>query len=134
MPSIGPNNPSIFGIHADALRLHRERMELIASNLANADTPNFKAKDLDFQSVLAQSAATPGGLDATNAAHIGTTAGSAAAPGVLLRTPTQNTLDGNTVDAQREQAAFADSAIHYQASLMFAESRIRGLLAAITGE
>jgi flagellar basal-body rod protein FlgB len=132
MPSTPNTIDPVFGMHADALRVHRQRMELIASNLANADTPNFKAKDLDFQSVLAQAVGGP--LDTTNPAHLKTAAGGAGPDGIVTRTPTQNSLDGNTVDAQREQAAFADSAVHYQASLMFAESRVRSLLSAITGE
>jgi len=120
MPS-NINGDAIFGIHADAMRLHRQRMEMIASNLANADTPNFQASDLDFQSALAKVAAEGSGGGAVEAA-------------VIHRKPTQNSLDGNTVDVQQEQAAFADSAVHYQASMMFAENRIRSLLTAISGE
>ena len=142
MPSnTNPVGNAIFGIHADAMRLHRSRMELIASNLANADTPNFQASDLDFQAALAKAAGEASGLATTNAGHIGA-AGSESVglkpdprgAAVVHRPANQNSLDGNTVDVQREQAAFADSAVHYQASLMFAENRIRGLLAAITGE
>ena len=133
MPSTLNSIDPLFGMHAEALRVHRQRMELIASNLANADTPNFKAKDLDFQTMLTQAAGAGGPLETTHAGHI-KTAGAGGANNIVTREPSQNSLDGNTVDAQREQAAFADSAVHYQASLMFAESRVRGLLSAITGE
>lgn len=126
----------LFGIHAEALRLERTRLELIAGNLANADTPNYKAKDLDFRKALAQAAGVEQGLVTTDSAHI-----ALAAPvtpstpdGVTLRAAKQNSLDGNTVDGQREQAAFAEAAVHYQASLMFAENRIKTLLTAISGE
>jgi len=137
MPS--SNNPvgdAIFGIHAEAMRLHRSRMELVASNLANADTPNFQASDLDFQSALAKAAgeSSVNGLATTNVGHIATTGNAVGGADVIHRKPNQNSLDGNTVDVQREQAAFADSAVHYQASMMFAENRIRSLLTAISGE
>ncbi|HZP12221.1 MAG TPA: flagellar basal body rod protein FlgB [Nevskiaceae bacterium] len=133
MPS-NINGDAIFGIHADAMRLHRQRMEMIASNLANADTPNFQASDLDFQAALAKAAGEAGGLATTNAGHIGTPGAADGNAAVVHRQPNQNSLDGNSVDVQREQAAFADSAVHYQASMMFAENRIRSLLTAISGE
>jgi flagellar basal-body rod protein FlgB len=134
MPSnINPAGDAIFGIHADAMRLHRQRMEMIASNLANADTPNFQASDLDFQAALAKASGESSGLATTNPAHIATP-GSVDGAAVIHRKPNQNSLDGNAVDVQQEQAAFADSAVHYQASMMFAENRIRSLLSAISGE
>jgi flagellar basal-body rod protein FlgB len=134
MPSpLNIGGDPIFGMHADALRLHQRRLELIASNLANADTPNYRARDLDFQSALAKAAGASPGLAQTQSGHQ-PAAGSAGPDGVTYRTPTQNSLDGNSVDVQQEQAAFADSVVHYQASLMFAESRVRSLLAAISGE
>lgn len=139
MPSnINPSGDAIFGIHADAMRLHRQRMEMIASNLANADTPNYQASDLDFQAALAKAAgqtdSASSGLATTNAGHIATPGAVDGNAAVVHRKPNQNSLDGNTVDVQQEQAAFADSAVHYQASMMFAENRIRSLLTAISGE
>ena len=136
MPSSSnPVGDAIFGIHAEAMQLHRQRMEMIASNLANADTPNFQASDLDFQAALAKVAGeSSSGLATTNAGHIATPGSVDGSAAVIHRKSTQNSLDGNTVDVQREQAAFADSAVHYQASMMFAENRIRSLLTAISGE
>jgi flagellar basal-body rod protein FlgB len=135
MPSnTNPVGDAIFGIHAEAMRLHRSRMEMIASNLANADTPNFQASDLDFQAALAKAAGESSGLATTNPGHIATPGAVDGNAAVIHRKPNQNSLDGNTVDVQQEQAAFADSAVHYQASMMFAENRIRSLLTAISGE
>ena len=135
MPSnINPSGDAIFGIHAEAMRLHRSRMEMIASNLANADTPNFQASDLDFQAALAKAAGDASGLATTNAGHIATPGAADGSAAVIHPKANQNSLDGNTVDVQQQQAAFADSAVHYQASMMFAENRIRSLLTAISGE
>lgn len=130
---------SYLGIHASALKLRSQRTELLASNLANADTPNFKARDLDFKQALAQA----GGADApvrvttTSAAHIaGNNALNGASTGTELkyRVPLAPSLDGNTVDVQLEQAAFAENSVRYQATLSFISSKFRGLLTAITGQ
>jgi flagellar basal-body rod protein FlgB len=128
-----------IGVHADALRLRARRGELIANNLANADTPGFKARDVDFRKALAD-AGQPGGalaLSTTSAGHISRGANAALADGkgvVQYRVPMAPALDGNTVDAQVEQAAFAENAVRYQATLSFLNSRFRGLMTAITGQ
>jgi flagellar basal-body rod protein FlgB len=128
-----------IGVHADALRLRARRGELIANNLANADTPGFKARDVDFRMALA-AAGQPGGalaLSTTSAGHINRSADAAPADGkgvVQYRVPMAPALDGNTVDAQVEQAAFAENAVRYQATLSFLNSRFRGLMTAITGQ
>lgn len=128
---------AMFGVHADALALRQQRMEVIAANIANADTPGYKAQDVDFARALAQAGGAGGGvrLEARQAGHIGTPGGGsdAAAPRVL-RAATQPNLDGNTVDAQMEHAAFAQAALEYRASLSFVEARVRTLLTAITGQ
>jgi flagellar basal-body rod protein FlgB len=135
---------SYLGVHARALGLREQRTELLARNLANADTPGFKARDLDFRAALASAEGTSSGgaLQATQARHFGTsgTEGAAAlTPGsteafLKYRTPLAPSLDGNTVDAQLEQAAFADNAVRYQATLQFLSSKFRSLMTAITGE
>jgi flagellar basal-body rod protein FlgB len=129
---------AMFGVHAEALALRSRRLELIASNIANADTPGYKARDLDFKAALsaAMAQAYPGAPRATHAQHLPGVAAPAGAPGdpTFYRTPLQPSLDGNTVDAQQEHAAFAQAALEYQASLLFAERRVRSLLGAITGE
>jgi flagellar basal-body rod protein FlgB len=146
MPTINPviSDP-VFGMHAQALSLQRQRMEVIAANLANVDTPHYQARELDFASALAQAAGANTGtsvaLATTQPGHLGGgSAGGAASPigsgGAELkyRIPLQPSTDGNTVDAQVEQAAFADAALHYQASLSFADGRIKSLMTAITGQ
>nr|PZN78611.1 MAG: flagellar basal body rod protein FlgB [Pseudomonadota bacterium] len=129
------NLDAYIGIHADALRVRAQRTEVLARNLANADTPGYQARDIDFREVLAQT----GGADrrvtlaTTDARHIG--AGSAnEPPGLKYRVPLAPSVDGNTVDVQLEQAAFAENAVRFQATLTFLASRFRGLLTAITGQ
>lgn len=122
-----------LGVHPEALKLRARRLEMIASNLANADTPNYKARDLDFRAAL-QHATQQGGvqMQRTNAAHFGPAANGM--PETLYRVPSQPSLDGNTVDPQLEQAAFSQNAIQYQASLDFLNSRFRSLRTALRGE
>jgi flagellar basal-body rod protein FlgB len=124
-----------FGIHEKALVLKARRSQVLASNLANADTPNYKARDIDFKSVLnqAQPLQRPVQLEATHAQHIRTDASKMPVT-LLYRIPEQASLDGNTVDSKVEQAEFAENAVQYQASLTILGARIRGLRSAIRGE
>jgi flagellar basal-body rod protein FlgB len=125
---------SALGIHADALRLRERRTELLADNLANADTPGFKARDLDFGAVLARQG-TGVALASTDPGHIREPAhGTAAAAELLYRIPTQSSLDGNTVDPHLEKAAFAENTVRYQATLMLLGSKISNLKTAIRGD
>jgi flagellar basal-body rod protein FlgB len=119
---------SYLGVHAQALRLREQRTELLATNLANADTPGYKARDIDFRSALAaaSSAAAKGGAGAAATGN--------ADAHLKYRTPLAPALDGNTVDAQLEQAAFAENAVRYQATLSFLSARFRSLMTAITGQ
>lgn len=130
-----------LGIHPAALKLRSQRTELIANNLANADTPNFKARDLDFKRALAQAStmATSNdqslGLATTRPGHIPLNAINSGVNGhQLYRVPLAPSLDGNTVDAQLEQAAFAENAVRYQTTLTFLGGKFRSLLTAITGQ
>ena len=133
------NLDTYLGVHTQALKLREQRTELLARNLANADTPGYKAQDLDFRAALAASSAAPGALKATQAQHIGGAgeagleAGSTSAF-LKYRTPLAPSLDGNTVDAQLEQSAFAENAVRYQATLQFLSSKFRSLMTAITGQ
>lgn len=127
----------IYGIHAQALAVQQQRLSAIAGNIANTDTPNYRAKDIDFASVLAKSAApagaAAGGVQRTHARHMTLdNVGGMATP--TPRPGTQPSADGNTVELHREQAAFADAALRYRASVQFAQSRISGLLTAIKGQ
>jgi flagellar basal-body rod protein FlgB len=133
------NLDQYVSVHAAALDVRARRGELIANNLANADTPGYQARDIDFRQAMARAAGeTPASgvtLSTTNAGHIGgnTAADVATNPDLKYRTPLAPALDGNTVDAQVEQAAFAENAVRYQATLTFLSSKFRGLLTAITG-
>lgn len=120
-----------------ALSLRAARQELLASNIANADTPNYKAVDIDFskalQNVLAGSVA---GLPAvkTSPMHLQGNSGAAILESpVMYRKPVQPSADGNTVDMDVERAQFTDNALRYEASVMFVNAKLKGILAAIQG-
>jgi flagellar basal-body rod protein FlgB len=128
--------------HEAALSVRAQRQELLASNIANADTPNYKARDVDFgkalQGALAKNGTVaPAGLVKTSAAHL-SAAGSAEKTGpggapLLYRNIAQANIDGNTVDMDVERNQFADNAIRYEASLTLINGQIRSLLSAIQG-
>jgi flagellar basal-body rod protein FlgB len=131
-----------FDLHTRALGLANQRLELLADNVANADTPGYKARDIDFRTAM-QSAGLGGGqggsqggdlpMQATRAGHIQLNGGGANTTTPLYRVPDQPSLDGNTVDSQKENAAIAETSVRYQATLTFLSSRIRTLRDAITG-
>lgn len=124
-----------LGPHEQALLVRERRADVLASNLANADTPGFKARDLDFQSLIREVAGASSAtrLETTRSGHLA--AGAAGSDGDLLyRTPMQPTLDGNTVDTDIEMAQFARNALDFQASLTFLQSKFRGLRSALRGE
>ncbi|HYB64405.1 MAG TPA: flagellar basal body rod protein FlgB [Steroidobacteraceae bacterium] len=132
------NLDAYLGVHQDALKLYAQRTAVLANNIANADTPNYKAQDIDFRAVLAGTAG-PGAkalpLSTTSSAHVAGSAPGASAPAQLkYRVPLAPSLDGNTVDVQMEQAAFADNSVRYQAALSFLSSKFRDLMTAITGQ
>jgi flagellar basal-body rod protein FlgB len=125
-----------LGVHADALNVYARRTEVLANNLANADTPNYKARDVDFRSVLAATGgktAAPLALTGTQGVHLQGSAGAAGA-GLKYRVPLAPSLDGNTVDPQLEQAAFAENTVRYQSALMFLSDKFKTLMTAITGQ
>ena len=126
---------NVFGIHEQALLLHGQRLSVLANNLANADTPNFKARDIDFRAVLA-GADQQGSLSlaTTAAGHIAIGDPTQPAAELMYRNPYQASLDGNTVEMPVEQAAFAENNVRYQASLTFINSRIAELQFAIAGQ
>ena len=103
----------------EALKLRSQRQELLAANIANADTPGYKAVDFDFGKALSNVAAT--------------TSGPAPAPDVLYRQPAQASLDGNTVEMDAERAAFAENTVRYEAALKFLNTQLRTMLAALQG-
>lgn len=122
-----------LGISPQVLQLRMQRMNLLATNIANANTPDYKARDIDFRASLESARDAQASMRATNNRHI-PLAGAGRQPDVLYRTPSQTSPDGNTVDAHQEHAAFMDNALRYQASLQLLDSRIKGIKNAIKGE
>lgn len=134
--------------HSNALLLRAERQKVLAGNIANADTPNYASRDFDFRAAL--NAATGGKADAstggalpaaaTHGAHVQSGSGQAAggaridSTALKYRTTEQPSLDGNSVDLDRERANFADNALRYEASLRFINGSVRTMLSAIRGE
>jgi flagellar basal-body rod protein FlgB len=124
--------------HETALRLRAHRQQLLASNIANADTPNYKARDLEFSRALQIAASgnsqVTATLQATSPRHLSSlaTTGLGAAP-LLYRTVHQASVDGNTVDMDIERSEFTDNAIRYEASLTMLSGQIKSLLAVIQG-
>ena len=131
-----------FDLHTRALGLANQRLELLADNVANADTPNYKARDIDFRAAM-QNAGKDGGpggglggdlpMTATRSAHLQAGGAGPNTTTALYRVPEQPSLDGNTVDSQKENASIADTSVRYQATLTFLSARIRGLREAIGG-
>jgi len=133
------NFDKALGIHEQALMLRAQRNGILATNIANVDTPNYKARDIDFRAAMAtmQSGATSTvSLQATEPGHIASDSASTLSPlGAQLqyRLPQQPSLDGNTVEAHVEEAAYADNAVRYQASLQFLGSKFATLKSVISG-
>lgn len=130
----------IFGIHEQAIGVRKERQSILANNLANADTPNFKARDLDWraemtaaQDELGTSRFKPDMIK-TNTRHIEGFADVSTDDFLKYRQPTQPALDGNTVETHIEKAQFMENAMQYQATLEFLNGKISGLRGAIRGE
>ena len=129
------NFDKALGIHQHTLRLRAHRADLLANNIANTDTPNFKARDFDFKTALngIQDKMNAGKIIKTNANHINNNALVTDAD-LLYRIPLQPSLDGNTVDSQKEIAEFSENSIRYLASLRFINGRFQGIMTAIRGE
>jgi flagellar basal-body rod protein FlgB len=152
-----------FDFHADALRLRSERQALLASNIANADTPNYKARDFNFSATLAQLRSThalanshsaPGiqvknslgkdelNLQRSSATHFGIgvdrvnspSRGNQASTEARYRHAEQAAADGNTVDMDRERASFLDNSLRYESTLRFMNSNLRQMMSAIKGD
>jgi flagellar basal-body rod protein FlgB len=150
---------SYLGIHPQALALEAQRTQQLAANLANVDTPNYKARDIDFKAALAAAggdsvaansstlpltpanaarqpdagtATSPGA--ASDAEPVGGSGSAANAGALKYRVPLGPSLDGNTVDEQLEQSAFAENNVRYQATLTFLNAKLRNLMTAITGQ
>jgi flagellar basal-body rod protein FlgB len=127
------NFDTALGIEPKVLAFREKRSEILAANLANADTPNYKARDLDFKSVLKQSLVSGVAVERTHAGHI-TPQQQVFGANVMYRTPSQVSLDGNTVESHVEQAKYAENAVQYQASLQFIKGDFSDLMTALRGQ
>lgn len=129
------NFESALGIHEQALKLRTQRTEILANNIANSDTPGFKARDIDFAGIMKKTSmkqTMKSGLKTTRQGHI-----SGASPfteNLMFKVPSQPSMDGNTVDANAEKAAFAKNQMAFNASFRFLSGRIKGVISAIRGD
>jgi flagellar basal-body rod protein FlgB len=128
----------MLNFHAQALRIREQRQQVLASNIANADTPHYKARDLDFKAALQgalKGTPSAGGvtLATTTSGHLAGKPGVGGDAGLLYRTPAQGSVDGNTVDVDAERAAFAENTIQYEFNLTRIGQQIKSMLAAIQG-
>ena len=120
----------IFGVHEKAMSLRQRRLALLGQNIANADTPHYKAKDIDFKKVMAKETdfsiklSQPGHMNSTNSRN----------SALIFRTPNNPAADGNTVELNYEQAQFGKESARYTATLQFLENRIGGIRRALRGE
>ena len=116
----------LFGVHGAALAIRSQRLSMLASNIANAATPGYKARDIDFQKALSDATGANGGAgmsaDQASQSHIG------------YRVPLETSLDGNTVELSTEQNQFAENALKYKTTLSFLEGRIGTVMQALKGE
>jgi flagellar basal-body rod protein FlgB len=122
-----------LGVHEQALQVKSRRLEVLAQNIANADTPHYKARDIDFKAVMSQAQQQETSMTATNSGHFGL-GQSIDADGMRFRTPFNTSFDGNTVEMSVEQAQYGKAAADYQATLNFLESRVSGIRKALRGD
>src|SRR5690606_1715019 len=125
---------SALGIHESAFKLRARRAEVLANNLANADTPGFKARDVDFKAMLNKAAGGQLPLEQTASGHLPLNGSAGEDFALAYRTPHQMSIDGNTVEDQVEHAEFMKNALAYQASFTLLNSKFKGLSKALTGQ
>jgi len=125
-----------FGVHEQALRVRSTRAQLLAENIANADTPHFKARDIDFSAALASAGQefNAAQMRVTDAAHMAAPDSERFGAEIMFRTPHAASLDDNSVDSEYEKSEFLRNAVEYQASLKFLDGKIRSLMLAIRGD
>lgn len=123
-----------LNFQTQALQLRAERQQLLASNIANADTPGYQARDFDFARALRQATgeiATPDAMATTQAGHMAPRAGASGETGKSYALQSQTSLDSNTVDMDRERASFADNSVKYEATLRFINGSVKTALDAM---
>jgi flagellar basal-body rod protein FlgB len=122
-----------LGVHEQALQVKSRRLEVLAQNIANADTPHYKARDIDFKAVMKQTQHQDNAMKTTSQGHFAVGQG-LDADGMRFRTPFNTAFDGNTVEMSVEQAQYGKAAADYQATLNFLESRVSGVRKALRGD
>lgn len=127
---------SALRFHQEALNLRARRQEVLSANIAHADTPGYKARDFDFSSNLSQAVergrqSTSVPMSATSSRHMSGVAQAGGDAELLYRTPTQSSIDGNTVEMDVERVNFADNAMRYEANVTVLSSKIKSLLSAV---
>jgi flagellar basal-body rod protein FlgB len=127
---------SALRFHQEALNLRAQRQEVLSANIANADTPNFKARDFDFSGRLTQALERSGqsqsmSMTTTSSRHLQGEARATGQEDLLYRTPTQSSIDGNTVEMDVERVNFADNAMRYEADMTVLSAKIKSLLSAV---
>jgi flagellar basal-body rod protein FlgB len=134
------NLTSTLEFQGQALSLRAERQRLLASNIANADTPGYVAKDMNFSQALREATGSPGLLSSarvlsgTSLGHIGTAMNSRGPSNLVYSNASQTSLDSNSVDMDRERASFTDNSVKYEATLRFINGSVRTMLDAIRGQ
>lgn len=122
-----------LGVHEQALQVKSRRLEVLAQNIANADTPHYKARDIDFKAVMSETQLQSTAMKATSSGHFAMGQG-LDADGMRYRTPFNTSFDGNTVEMSVEQAQYGKAAADYQATLHFLENRVSGIRKALRGD
>ena len=125
-----------FSVHDDALLLRGQRSSILAANIANADTPEYKARDIDFEAIMRKAGQQPAGgvmLASTHRSHIAPRSENLQTD-LMYRNPLHPSLDGNSVDMYVEQTRFSENALMFQTSFTFLNGKVRGLMKALRGE
>ena len=126
-----------LSFQSKALGLRAHRQQILAGNIANADTPNYKARDFDFSVALKDAVAGRNGSDlqlaTSSSGHLSGASGSSGPTRLMYRTPSQDSVDGNTVDMDLERSAFSENAIQYQAGLTFITHHLKMMMSAVQG-
>jgi flagellar basal-body rod protein FlgB len=128
------NFQAALGVHEQALKLRSQRAEVLANNIANADTPGYKAKDLDFKSILSAQSGSSENLRLTHNKHMSTDFNDSGEPELLFRNPNQPSVDGNTVEVHQEKAEYLRNSLEFQTSFRFLNGKLKGMKAAIRGD
>ncbi len=128
------NFQKAFGTYEAALKLRSQRAEVLSANLANADTPNFKARDFDFHQALKTQLDNTGGLRANHSGHLNSQGQATGGMNLQYRVPTQPSIDGNTVDEHAEHGEFMQNSLEFQVAFTLLNSRLKGMMNVIKGD